>query len=85
MGSTQCNCEIGLFPQGVADTPHAKTDVFLWRRTYALRLERVNTYLLNFQRNQIYLILFQNSTINLKEIVSETIKCHQNFSRLSGS
>ena len=40
-GSTQCNCEIGLFPQGVADTPHAKTDGFLWRRTYALRLERV--------------------------------------------
>ena len=27
-GSTQCNCEIGLFPQGVADTPHAKTDGF---------------------------------------------------------
>ena len=41
-GSTQCNCEIGLFPQGVADTPHAKTDGFLFRRTYALRLERVN-------------------------------------------
>ena len=29
-GSTQCNCEIGLFPQGVADTPHAKTDGFFY-------------------------------------------------------
>ena len=36
--------EIGIFPQGVADTPLAQTDGFLWRRTYALRPERVKLY-----------------------------------------
>ena len=29
-GSTQCNCETGIFPQGVADTPHAKIDFFFF-------------------------------------------------------